>query len=267
MKNVLLLVHDDGGQEARLQVALDITRAVDGHLKCLDVMHLPVTASDPITGIAAGLMFEEERARETHHRMRLCKRLARENVQWDMEAVVGDLALCIPVHAALADVIILSRQLEPPTSPNMARIASKVALESRRPIVAVPQDCTGFDVSGTAIVAWDGSMPAAAALTAAVPLLRLARRVVVLQVEDGTRGEPIEEAAAYLSRHGARPIMRKVITERADAAESLQRVCSDERASYCVMGLYGHSPMREALLGGVTRQMLASAALPLIMAH
>jgi nucleotide-binding universal stress UspA family protein len=89
----------------------------------------------------------------------------------------------------------------------------------------------------------------------------------VLQVEDGTRGEPIEEAAAYLSRHGARPIMRKVITERADAAESLQRVCSNERASFCVMGLYGHSPMREALLGGVTRQMLASAALPLIMAH
>jgi nucleotide-binding universal stress UspA family protein len=267
MKNVLLLVHDDDGQEARLQVALDITRALDGHLKCLDVMHLPVTASDPITGIAGGLMFGEERARETHNRVRLCERLAREDVRWDMQAITGDLALCIPAHTTLADIIILSRQLEPPTSPNMARIASKVALESHKPIVAVPQDCAGFDASGTAIVAWDGSIPAAAALTASVPLLKLAGRVVLLQVEDGTGGEPIEEAAAYLSRHGIRAIMRMVTTEGADVAESLQRVCSDERASYCVMGMYGHSRVREALLGGVTRQMLASARPPLIMAH
>lgn len=267
MKNVLLLVHDDDGQEARLQVALDITRAIDGHLKCLDVMHLPVTAGDPITGIAGGLMFEEERARETHNRVRLCKRLIREDVRWDMEAITGDLTLCVPAHAALADIIILSRRLEPPTSPNMAAVASKVALHSHKPIVAVPQDCTGFDASGTAVVAWDGSMPAAAALTASVPLLALSRRVIVLQVEDGTGGEPIEDAAAYLSRHGIRAIMRKVTTERADIAQSLQRVCSDERTSYCVMGVYGHSPVREALLGGVTRQMLASAPLPLIMAH
>lgn len=267
MKNVLLLVHDDDGQEARLQVALDITRAVDGHLKCLDVMHLPVTASDPITGIAGGLMFEEERARETHNRLRLRERLAREDVRWDMEAITGDLTLCIPAHAALADIIVLSRQLEPPTSPNMGRVASKVALHCHKPIVAVPQGCTGFDASGTVIVAWDGSMPASAALTASVPLLKLARRVVLLQVEDGIGGEPIEEAAAYLWRHGIRAIMRKVTTERADVAKSLQRVCSDERASYCVMGIYGHSPVREALLGGVTRQMLSSAPLPLLMAH
>lgn len=267
MKNVLLLVHDDDGQEARLQVALDITRAVDGHLKCLDVMHLPVTASDPIAGIAGGLIFEEERARETDNRARLRERLAREDVRWEMEAITGDLALCIPVHAALADIIILSRRLEPPTSPNMAAVASKVALHCHKPIVAVPQDCAGFDAAGTAIIAWDGSMSAAAALTASVPLLKLARRVILLQVENGTPGEPIEEAAAYLSRHGIWAIMRKVTTERADVAQSLKRVCSDERASYCVMGIYGHSPVREALLGGVTRQMLASAPLPLIMAH
>ena len=63
MKNILLLVHEDAGQEARLQTALSLTRAVNGHLKCLDVVVLPELAGDPYMATSTALLFEHEQNR------------------------------------------------------------------------------------------------------------------------------------------------------------------------------------------------------------
>ncbi|PBN42916.1 hypothetical protein [Sphingobium sp. D43FB] len=100
MKNVLLLVHEDVGQEARLQAALDLTRALDGHLICLDVAVLPVLAADPYSGDGSAILLQEERDRESRNRARIEERLGKEDVSWDMAAVVGDLASSRPSSAA-----------------------------------------------------------------------------------------------------------------------------------------------------------------------
>ena len=73
MKNVLLLVHEDAGQEARLQAALDLTRALDGHLQCLDVSLMPVLASAPYDGVGQALLLEDERTREDDNKIRFKK--------------------------------------------------------------------------------------------------------------------------------------------------------------------------------------------------
>lgn len=91
MKNVLLLVHDDEGQEARLQAALDLTRALDGHLSCIDVALFPAMVGDIYSpGIAEAMLLTDEREREGKNKTALEARLAHEDVSWDWTDVTGN---------------------------------------------------------------------------------------------------------------------------------------------------------------------------------
>jgi nucleotide-binding universal stress UspA family protein len=159
------------------------------------------------------------------------------------------------------------------TEPNMQATVTSVALKSHKPVVAVPEECRGFDAAGCAVVAWDGSAAAMAAVTAALPLLRIADQVVLLEVKDEKRTSSAEEAASYLSRHDIRSIVYRTTTRNIDrarhilVAEEIMMTCEEHKAAYCVMGAFGHSPIREAIVGGVTRAMLASSPIPLVLAH
>ena len=264
MKNILLLVHDDAGQEARLQAALDLTRAFGGHLICLDVVQLPVAAAaafdDPTPFILAA-----ERAIEGDNMARLECRLTREDVLWEMRQVVGDFADSLADNAGLADLIVVSRKLDDLFSPDMRSVASSTVLKSGKPIVAVAEASRGFDVNGRALVAWDGSLPAMAALSAAVPLLRHASSVLLLEVE-GLCPSSVEEGASYLSHYGIHPTVRQ--SPKGDgAAAQIEKTIQSDGAAYCVMGAYGHRRIREALFGGVTTHMLAHSTVPLFLAH
>lgn len=266
MKNILVLLHDDAGQEARLQVALDVTRALRGHLTCLDVVQYPVIDSlIPVEGQA--LLLEDERQQEAANRSALRARLSIEDVSWSMDNTMGDLAACVTRAAGLADLIVLNRKLDDRAGPDMRDIATRVVLESGRPVLAVPEAARGLNLLGHAVVAWDGSMPAMAASTAAVPLLKLAASVSILEVGDETSSSA-EEVAAYLSRHAIHASVERIAQKAGQSiAEAIDIVCQVQGAAYCVMGAYGHSRMREALFGGVTRRMLSSSERPLLLAH
>jgi nucleotide-binding universal stress UspA family protein len=268
MKNVLLLVHDDAGQEARLQAALDLTRAFQGHLTCLDGMRYPITAGafDPM---AEAAMLEQEREREQAHSRRIADRLAEEDVSWTMAARVGELADCLVAASGLADIIVVNRQLDG-AGPDMLATAGNVAVKSGKPVVAVPDSCRKFDVGGHAVVAWDGSSAAMAALTGTIPLLALAGSVSLVEVQGEHANGSVEEGAAYLSRHGIHVEIDLVARSKvlgASVGEMLQTLCANQQAAYCVMGAYGHSPLREVLFGGVTRHMLRESSIPLVLVH
>ena len=162
MKNILLLVHDDAGQEARFQAALDIVRALDGHLACIDVTPYPVIAGETAMGYAETVVVFDERDSEAKNKSALTDRLSREDVSWSWADTIGEMAASVLDAADLADLIILNR----------------------------------------ALGAWDGGRSAAAALRAAVPLLALANEVEIFTArEDELRNGP-DQAATYLSRHG-----------------------------------------------------------------
>lgn len=267
MKNVLLLAHDDEGQEARLQAALDVVRAVDGHLVCLDVVGVALDAGYPGPE-AAVLLVEQEGRREAANRARLEDRLAKEDVSWTIEQSTGSFASCLGEAAGLADLIVLNPQLED-DGPDMSGIATATLLKTGKPVLIVPKTSRGVSVSGPAMVAWDGSLPAMAALTAAVPLLKLARDVRILEIQGSSAGS-VDEAARYLSRHGIEPEIDLLACFRDAPHETsavIQERAEQARCTYCVMGAYGHSPLREAVLGGVTRTMLRSGRMPVLLAH
>lgn len=267
MKNILLLVHDDAGQEARFQAALDIGRALGGHLICLDVTVIPALVGGDYVGDAGfSMLLADERARETSNRGKLESRLAHEDVPWDWVDVAGELAPCLKNASELADLIVVNRQLDDFPLPDMRTIAGELVVRSNKPILAVPDGLKRLGLDNV-LIAWDGSPASAAALRATVPLLQLASRIVVLEVEDSSVRAPAEEAATYLARHGVHVAVRRIAKHQADAAQILLDHAENGGFDYVVMGGFGHSRFMEALFGGVTRAMLAGSPLPLFMAH
>ena len=267
MKNVLVLMHDDAGQEARFQVALDCTRALSGHLTCVDVSIVPEFVGDYADCGGSAMLISEEQSREKINRAHMEARLKTEGVPYDWTDECGFLSPSFRDAAALADLIVLNRELDAIHYPDMRKLISEVAHKVRKPIIAVPQTAGSLDLFGHALVAWDGSAQAEAALRAAVPLLQLAGEVTILEVDDGSLKLPASDAAEYLSRHGIKPIVRRE-TDVADLPSTvLLEAIGREHAAYLVMGGFGHGGFLEAAFGSVTRRMLKECPVPLFLAH
>jgi nucleotide-binding universal stress UspA family protein len=266
MKNVLLLVHDDAGQEARLQVALDLTRALDGHLSCIDVTLFPALVGDIYSpGIAEAALLTAERERESKNKAALEARLAHEDVCWDWADVTDNFVDGVCDAATLSDIIVLNRQLDHFPYPDMRDVASCVLMRARVPIVAVPDDCKRLDLR-RALVAWDGQASVAATLRACVPLLQRAEAVEIFTAGDGTVGVDPRLAAEYLSRHGVHATVRIVENGSQAADQLIAAAAVAYDADYVLMGAYSHGRLMETF-GGVTKRMLRNAKLPLILGH
>jgi nucleotide-binding universal stress UspA family protein len=267
MKNVLLLVHDDAGQEARLQAALDLARALEGHLNCLDVAVMPVVVGDVYGTTAMATLIEDAQRRETGNRRRVEARLAHEDVPWTWIDALGDPAAELVAQSRLADIIVVSLRLGEALAPDMRVVAGRVMISSGRTVVAVPEDARGFAVGGHALVAFDGSAAASDALRAAVPLLALAGKVTLVEVARGADAGAVEEAATYLSRHGIRPEVHAWRSGADRVGDVLLDEIAVQQADYVVMGGYGHSRLVEDVFGGVTRQLLGESPVPLVITH
>ncbi|WP_448663379.1 universal stress protein [Sphingomonas sp. CJ20] len=267
MKNVLLLIHDDPGQEARLQVALDLTRALNGHLSCVDVSIVPVMVDDYVPNGGSALLLADEQAREGENRKAIERRLAHEDVAYDWRDVTGDLRGALRDAAGLADVIVVNRQLDGIAFPDMRGLVGDLLACAETPILAVPESARALDLRAKALVAWDGSKAAEEALQAAVPLLALARQVTIVEIDDGSVRVPASEAAQYLSRHGIEPVVRHIPTAFERTSDTLLSEIKASHAAYVVMGGYGHSRMLQAVFGGVTRRMLSESPVPLFLAN
>lgn len=266
MKNVLLLIHEDAGQEARLQVALDLTRSMAGHLTCLDIVQIPLLAGTEYYPDAELMLLAEARGREAANAQHVRKRLEAEDVAWSWIDQTGHIASVIEDAAALADVIVLNTSLADHMEPEMQSVVSDVALKAGKPILAVPETKRGIELRGHVLVAWDGSRPAAEALRAATPLVQQAVGVTIVQIGAIT-GDPAEEAASYLSRHGIHARVDRLDELEGGVAGTLLMILEQRQPTYCVMGAYGHSRLRESLFGGVTRRMLAEAPVSLFLGH
>ena len=268
MKNILVLAHDDCGQEARLQVAMDVTRAIDGHLTCLDVAMTSLVAAD-FTGTYTGIaILAEERQAEAANGAALKARLSREDIPHNVIDATGDAATCLRAAAKLADLIVVNRGSDDKSAyPNMFDLAGDLILESRTPVFAVPEKARSIDLQGQAVVAWDGSDHAAAALRAAVPLLKRARSVTLFYAEDGSLKLPLEDAAAYLSRHGVHATIRreKCLMDRPGSVIMAEAMI--EHAAYVVMGAFSRSRFLEATFGGATQRMLSDSPVPIFIVH
>lgn len=179
----------------------------------------------------------------------------------DDEAAAG-LALC----GRYADLLVLG-QHEPgaPSEPPGGNLAAHVLLACPRPVLVVPYIQQETDVGKRIVVAWNGSAEAVRAVSAALPLLRQAGRVIVASFAPA--GQPADPALlAWLRRHG---IEATLLAESPALAggEPLLSLVADQGADLLVMGGYGRARLSELLLGGVTRTILQAMTVPVLMVH
>jgi nucleotide-binding universal stress UspA family protein len=118
-------------------------------------------------------------------------------------------------------------------------------------------------------IAWDGGRAAARAVHAALPFLEKAKHITVLMVgkAGSVPGEPGADLAVWLSRHGLDVEIECIEAPEISVADALLDHAADKSVDLLVMGGYGHSRVREFLLGGATRGILASMTVPVLMAH
>jgi nucleotide-binding universal stress UspA family protein len=271
MKTILLYVHDDAGGEARLQAALDLARAHDGHVTCLQATPLAAYVAGDFFGGAYVMPDLLDAVNEHERKLRagIEARLSRENVSWSYEHADGQPAATIVARAGLADVVVLSRCVRLPKPNQPEPLAGDVAVHASTPVLAVPPDAKGFDACGAAVVAWNGGVEAANALKAAMPMLRQATAINVVTVgeEDEDGAFPATDACEYLARYGLKPELHEVVRHGRPVGDRLLDTLDAIGGDYLVMGAYGHSRAREFVLGGVTRRMLADCPVPLLLAH
>jgi nucleotide-binding universal stress UspA family protein len=175
------------------------------------------------------------------------------------------------------DLIVLG-QLDPddPQAMLFRPLPEEVALGVGRPILVVPYAGSWKEIGRRVLVGWDASREATRAVNDAMPLLAGAQMVTILAIDpaDGPvdhgagHGEvPGADIALHLARHGVRATTEATVSAGIGAGNALLSRASDLEADLLVMGAYGHSRVRELLLGGATRTVLESMTLPVLMAH
>jgi nucleotide-binding universal stress UspA family protein len=139
-----------------------------------------------------------------------------------------------------------------------------------KPVLVVPHSVPVPREFGTVLIAWKETREAARAVAAALPFLERARRVVALSwgTDDALTRNALDRLAAYLRSHGVNGIeTRPQADEGPDTGELLLSRAADFGAELLVMGCYGHGRVREWVLGGVSRTILRSMTLPVLLAH
>jgi len=278
LKTILVHLDHTDRCSARVAVAVDIARAHGSHLIALlpTGLYEGVIPADAIpTGatdfIAESADYLHRRAEEISVRFRAQVDGAGA-LSHEIRLVDGTAVDAIVKHGRSSDLIVLGQEDASTKSDTPTPgLVPQVLLRAGRPVLLVPFAGSFEAPAKNALVAWDGSRASAVAMRAALPLLATASRVTLVSCR--SHGEPkdpaqllVGEMVRWLQRHGIRATAEQDVTE-IDVADALLSRASDLGADLLVMGGYGHSRLRELVLGGVTRQILAQMTLQVLMAH
>ena len=283
-----LLCHVSDGPRAAdvLRFALRVAQPWQAQVSAVHAVEpMPTGAylSPEASTIAAQLSLETERARQEQATRVVASVAQGAGVELPFEACQGDPLAALLARARSADLLVLG-QRDPEHNDGMtAGMASSLVVGSSCPLLFHPF-AGEFETCGTRVlVAWLPSRESARALRDALPFLRRAKVVELVQFakQEDAHEQPLNDALAHLLRHGVkatgavRQSREPSITERmlspwtpdASVAEALLSHAADFGADLIVMGGYGHSRAWELALGGVTRTILQSMTVPVLMSN
>jgi len=199
------------------------------------------------------------------------ERLRFSQLLGEWRVVSGKVSESLVRQARQADLVILGQiNQDHPPPPEGRQLAEDVLMTSGRPILAIPY-IGDFQTVGTRIlVGWNNSREAARAVNDAIPLLARAASVTILEVsarKSATDDVTSAGIMRHLTRHGIRAEMIRTVLASSSTPDLLLNYAADLSADLLVIGGYGHSRLRELVLGGVTRELLRHMTLPVLMSH
>jgi nucleotide-binding universal stress UspA family protein len=270
---VNLSVNTEGGPAG--DYAVSVAGALDAHLAAIAFLYDPIL---PISGtgyIPAEVIETQQADNEAAAKTaldRFTEAARRAGLSAEPLTLSASLAGAGDQFGRIArrfDLAIVG-QAEPQTSTVEDIIAESTLFESGRPMIVVPYIQKAPLKLDNVMVCWDGSRPAARAIGDAMPLLAKAGRVeIVIITNERGKEDEIEGAdmGQHLARHGLKIDVHRIAGGGIDTADALLSHAADSGADFMVMGGYGHSRLREFVLGGVTRSILRSMTIPALMSH
>ena len=275
-----ILVHLDRSRQAAPRVAAAAALALlyDAHLIGLAPSGWVLMPSEatPALGLAA---YQEAATKELREQAQLCvdsfeqqvMRLGISSYESRIEEGFAEGAMALA--ARYCDLTVVS-QVDPDEPGSAAVLLPQdVLLQSGRPLLVLPYaGACSFAPASRVLVGWNASREAARAMHDALPLLQAAARVEVVVFETPEDADlkhgplPGADIGLWLSRHGV-AVEAKYIPAKVGAGEALLSRAADMSADLIVAGGYGHSRLREAVLGGVTRTLLRSSPVPVLLSH
>ena len=200
--------------------------------------------------------------------------LGKSGVLWSVDsglAQLADLARHVAHRARFADLVIVPRPYGEHRGADVEASVEAALFDGRAPVLVVPDGADPIRIPDTVIVAWNESVESLAAIRKSLPFLTAAKSVRIVVIDPPSHGPERSDPGGLLSqmlaRHGARCEIDVLSRTMNRVSDVLNRHATDCGADMVVMGAYGHSRFREAILGGATRNMLENANVPVLMAH
>lgn len=274
IRDILLPVTGTSGDVNAMAAAVSLASAHRAHLTVAHALQLPLPAGPWGLGVMGGLddLHQEMRDRAEQEASELRERLAREEVPSEVRVVAGfaERGQLVLPQARVSDLCVVPMPGE--NGGDARAIFSQLLFGAGRPVLAVPARGPVALPVHHAVIAWRPTREASRAVHDAMPLLAGASSVDLLTVV-GSGDEPAEHAASHapdiathLARHGL--AVNVVSRSRSGAvATELLRHAAESGAQLLVAGGYGHSRLREWLLGGTTRELLAQSGVPVLFSH
>lgn len=273
-----ILMHCDTARTAavRARIAVDLAGRFDAHVTGVYVrprFEAPIFSDGSLAMDALYRDYEARvKADETAASTVFTNSLGGKAGSTDWRVVDGyaDEALAELGHGA--DLIVVG-QAEPATesTSGSSDVAERLALHSERPLLVVPHIGASTPPGKTVLLCWNGRREAGRAASGALPLLKKAESVIVLAVDppkvDENRRIPGDDFLLWLTRHGVKASLQRDSSTESDIGNVILSRAADCSADLVVMGIYGHSRMREMVMGGASRTVLASMTVPLLIAH
>ena len=270
---VNLSVREDGGNVG--DFAVSVAEALDAHIAGIAFVFdpiVPVSGTGYIPAEVIDTQLADNQAAAKAAIDRFAAATSRAGLSAEPVTLAASAAGAGDQFARIArrfDLAIIG-QAEPEGGTVEELIVESALFESGRPVIVVPYIQKGPLKLDRVMVCWDGSRQAARAIADAMPILEKAGKVelVIVTNERGKQDE-IEGAdiGQHLARHGLTVDVKRISDGNIDVADALLSHVADSGTDFIVMGGYGHSRLREFVLGGVTHSILQSMTAPVLLSH
>jgi len=255
--------------------AVSIAEAFGAHVAAIAFAHDPVVPATLMGGVPADFIESQREEAEGAASVAIARfeeAARRAGVSAESRLLAATIAEASDQFGRMArrfDLAVVG-QAEPEKASPEELIAETTLFESGRPVLLVPYiQKNGFKL-GKVLVCWDGSRSAARAAGDAAPFLARAEEIEIVIVA-GERGKsdeiPGADIGQHLARHDLKVDVKRIVATDSDVANTILSYVADSAADLIVMGGYGHSRLREFILGGVTRGILEAMTVPTLMSH
>ncbi len=290
LKSILVPAAGFSKDSGALKLALSVARQFDGHLDCLHVRAEPADLIASATGFNLGIPLgtqmvvtdllevlqeteqnRSERSRKTYDAFCQREKLPEETLSGkngpsaSWQEITGRESSVLSTQARVHDLTVLGNVAD---GFGMARAgAGNLCVGSGRPVLLASNKTP--EQFATIAIAWKDTAEAARAVTAAMPLLERASRIVIVSVSEnkGASSESARSLAASLRRHNPNVEVVYIVEGYNSLHDTIMEAADSAGADLLVMGAYGHSRIGEFIFGGFTSHVLAGPKMPVLMAH